>query len=90
MDRGAWWATVRGVAKVRHSLATKPSTIKGKKITGTKDYRKRSNNSKDIISVVKTPNLVSTMKISLKPSTTGSTGTKAAMITALSDPCDFN
>ena len=23
MDRGAWWATVRGVAKVRHDLATK-------------------------------------------------------------------
>ena len=24
MDRGAWWATVHGVAKVRHDLATKP------------------------------------------------------------------
>ena len=24
MDRGAWWATVHGVAKVRYDLATKP------------------------------------------------------------------
>ena len=24
MDRGAWWATVHGVARVRHGLATKP------------------------------------------------------------------
>ena len=24
MDRGAWWATVYGVARVRHGLATKP------------------------------------------------------------------
>ena len=24
MDRGAWWATVPGVARVRHELATKP------------------------------------------------------------------
>ena len=24
MDRGAWWATAHGVAKVRHNLATKP------------------------------------------------------------------
>ena len=24
MDRGAWQATVHGVAKVRHDLATKP------------------------------------------------------------------
>ena len=24
MDRGAWWATVHGVARVRHELATKP------------------------------------------------------------------
>ena len=23
MDRGAWWATVHGVARVKHSLATK-------------------------------------------------------------------
>ena len=23
MDRGAWWATVHGVARVRHDLATK-------------------------------------------------------------------
>ena len=23
MDRGAWWATVYGVARVRHDLATK-------------------------------------------------------------------
>ena len=26
MDRGAWQATVHGVAKVRHYLATKPPT----------------------------------------------------------------
>ena len=32
MDRGAWRATVRGVARVRHDLATKPpTTTKGKK-----------------------------------------------------------
>ena len=24
MDRGAWWATVRGVAGVQHDLVTKP------------------------------------------------------------------
>ena len=24
MDRGAWRATVRGIARVRHNLATKP------------------------------------------------------------------
>ena len=24
MDRGTWWATVRGVARVGHDLATKP------------------------------------------------------------------
>ena len=24
MDRGAWWAIVHGVARVRHDLATKP------------------------------------------------------------------
>ena len=24
MDRGAYWATVHGVARIRHSLATKP------------------------------------------------------------------
>ena len=24
MDRGSWWATVHGVARVRHDLATKP------------------------------------------------------------------
>ena len=24
MDRGAWWATVHGVARVRHNLPTKP------------------------------------------------------------------
>ena len=23
MDRGAWWATVHGVAKVEHDIATK-------------------------------------------------------------------
>ena len=25
MDRGAWWATVHGVTRVRHNLATKPA-----------------------------------------------------------------
>ena len=24
MDRGAWWATVHGVARVGHNLSTKP------------------------------------------------------------------
>ena len=24
MNKGAWWATVRGVARVGHNLATKP------------------------------------------------------------------
>ena len=24
MDKGAWWATVHGVARVGHDLATKP------------------------------------------------------------------
>ena len=28
MDRGAWWATVHGVARVRHDLTTKPPTTK--------------------------------------------------------------
>ena len=26
MDRGAWQATIRGVARVRHELVTKPKT----------------------------------------------------------------
>ena len=26
MDRGAWWATVHGVTRVRHDLVTKPLT----------------------------------------------------------------
>ena len=25
MDRGAWWPTVHGVARVRHNLVTKPT-----------------------------------------------------------------
>ena len=29
MDRGAWQATVRGVASVRHDLVTKPPTTGG-------------------------------------------------------------
>ena len=29
MDRGAWWATVHGVARVRHNLAIKPPPIDG-------------------------------------------------------------
>ena len=31
MDRGAWWATVHGVARVGHDLATKPQKKKKKK-----------------------------------------------------------
>ena len=27
MDRGAWWATVHGVPRVGHDLATKPPYI---------------------------------------------------------------
>ena len=27
MDRGAWWATVHGVTRVRHDLATKPPPV---------------------------------------------------------------
>ena len=27
MDRGAWWAIVYGVARVRHDLATKPPPL---------------------------------------------------------------
>ena len=27
MDRGAWWGTVHGVARVRHDLATKPPPL---------------------------------------------------------------
>ena len=27
MDRGAWWATARGVARVGHDLATKPPFV---------------------------------------------------------------
>ena len=26
-DRGAWWATVHGVTRVRHNLATKPPQL---------------------------------------------------------------
>jgi len=29
MDRGAWWATVHGIARVRHELATKSSSSSG-------------------------------------------------------------
>ena len=29
MDRGAWWATVHGVARVGHDLATKQQTMRG-------------------------------------------------------------
>ena len=36
MDKGAWWATVPGVTKVRYNLAIKPSTIKG-----IKDHRNK-------------------------------------------------
>ena len=31
MDRGAWWATVHGVARVGHDLVTKPPQIRQKK-----------------------------------------------------------
>ena len=32
MDRGAWQATVSGVARVRHALATKPPGKKRRKV----------------------------------------------------------
>ena len=32
MDRGAWQATVHGVARVWHNLATKPPSAKGQLI----------------------------------------------------------
>ena len=28
MDRGAWWAAVHGVARVKHDLATKTATTR--------------------------------------------------------------
>ena len=34
MDRGAWWATVDGVARVRHDLATTPSQPPGIPVRG--------------------------------------------------------
>ena len=34
MDRGAWWATVHGVARVRHGLATTPSQPPGTPVRG--------------------------------------------------------
>ena len=27
MDRGTWWSTLRGATRVRHDIATKPSSI---------------------------------------------------------------
>ena len=38
IDRGAWWATVHGVARVRHYLATKPphNSIQEKQTTQSK------------------------------------------------------
>ena len=35
MDRGAWWATVHGIARVRHDLAAKPPLSKAGKRTQT-------------------------------------------------------
>ena len=32
MDRGAWWATVHGVTRVRHDLATNQQQRKKQKI----------------------------------------------------------
>ena len=32
MDREAWWATVHGVTRVRHDLATKPPPDQTKQI----------------------------------------------------------
>ena len=29
MDRGAWWATIHGVTRVGHNLATKPPSPPG-------------------------------------------------------------
>ena len=35
MDRGAWWATVHGVARVGHDLATKRQGARGRQASGT-------------------------------------------------------
>jgi len=39
MDRGAWWATVHGVARVEHNSATKPPSL-GYKLTGSVNYQR--------------------------------------------------
>ena len=43
MDRGtwwgAWWATVHGVARVEHNLATKPPSL-GYKLIGSVNYQR--------------------------------------------------
>ena len=92
MDGGSWWATVHGVAKSWTRLSDfSLSLSQGNKrvpkhclLSG-----KRSSNTKDNVSVVKTPTSVSMVKISLKCSTTRSTGTNE-MILTFSDPCDIN
>ena len=48
MDRGAWWVTVHGVARVRHDLGTKPTTtttLQEKKIKERERERERERNN---------------------------------------------
>ena len=40
MDRGAWWATVHGVARVGHDLATQPPPPHNQIILKEKAYGK--------------------------------------------------
>ena len=92
MDRGAWWATVHGVAKSRTRLSDFSLLLSQGNQRVPKHCLlsgKRSSNTKDDVSVVKTPTSVSMVKISLKCSTTRSTGTNE-MILTFSDPCDIN
>ena len=39
MDRGAWWAIVHGVARVRHNLASKPSEKINEEVTDLWGFR---------------------------------------------------
>ena len=44
MDRGAWWVTVHGVARVRHDLGTKPTTT-----TTLQEEKKKKKKEREII-----------------------------------------
>ena len=46
MDRGAWWATVHGVARVRHDLVTKPPISYRKYIRKTDNIIDKSKSEK--------------------------------------------